>query len=347
MFVGKDSDESVSETVGCIFIEPVTQVLTAMNFDDLLADPFADPFAQPRSGSPDPWASFSHQRPAEVQEAFTDPSYEDNRSTTPTTESYATGERGNSSQVSLTDPLESAAVNAEDEDDVSAASSTRTPGFRESISALNPADHTQTIAEPEPSTPPASIPSPSLSVAEPTRVSSPPASQSPEQPTSSTPVLPTSASSAASPIVSPLERPEVSPSFNRSFAGLALGGESAGGWQSDQGSWANERPIPPVASASSAAAAEEDDDEDDVPIMQTRANMANATNAVGTLHITYLRWIQLSMHPGCTKRQRHPACLCYLCRRSTEGVGSNTKIHNVHGTYPREFFKNTSCNFPA
>lgn len=255
-----------------------------MDFDDLLADPFADPFAKPRSGSPDPWASFSHHRPAEAQEAFTDPSYEDNRSTTPTTESYATGERGNSSQSSVADPLESAAVNAEDDDDAPTATSPRTPGFRESISALNPTDHTQTIAEPEPSTPPASIPSPSL--ANPTRVSSPPVPQSPERPTPSTPVLPTSASSqpATSPIVSPLERPEASSSFNRSFAGLAIGGESAGGWQPDQ-SWANGR-IPPVSSASSAA--EEEDDDDDVPIMQTRSNMANVTNAVSALHFTYL-----------------------------------------------------------
>src|SRR5882762_483275 len=114
-----------------------------MDFDDLLADPFEDPFAKPRSGSPDPWATFSHQAvtPVEARDAFADSYssvYDDNRSTTPTTESYLTGEQGESSHSSVADPLEAAAVNAEeDSPGLSRPTSPRTPGFRESISALN------------------------------------------------------------------------------------------------------------------------------------------------------------------------------------------------------------------
>ncbi|KZP25549.1 Vps5-domain-containing protein [Athelia psychrophila] len=251
-----------------------------MDFDDLLIDPFADPFAKPRSGSPDPWASFSHQKPAEEQhEAFTDSTYEDNRSTTPTTESYATGEHGDSSHSTVADPLESAFVNAEDEEATASVSYAR-PGFRESISVVDPAEHTQTISEPEPSTSPARTQSPPLATQEPIRQPSPPVAQSPVQSTPSTPPPPQSATSEArSPIVSPLEHAQASSNFNQNFNGLSLGGDSVGGWQSDQGGWASEEPVPPVPSASSAPSVPEDeDDDDDVPIMQSRSKAANISN---------------------------------------------------------------------
>src|SRR6201999_98234 len=131
--------------------------------------PFEDPFAKPRSGSPGPWASFSHQPSTalEARDPYEDPYqsvYDDGRSTTPTTGSYVTGERGASSQSSLADPLEAAAVNAEEDSPTpSGPTSPRSPGFRESISVLNPADHMQTIAEPEPATSPAESPTPSIS----------------------------------------------------------------------------------------------------------------------------------------------------------------------------------------
>ena len=246
-----------------------------MDFDDLLADPFEDPFAKPRSGSPDPWASFSHQAaaPSDVQDAFADSYnsvYDENRSTTSTTESYVTGERGESSQSSVVDPLEASVVNAEENDsqNPSGPTSPRTPGFRESISVLNPTDHTQTIAEPEPATPtttptPPPIISPLPPASVPARAPSPPPSDEHPSPSHSR-----STSKVTSPIISPLERPLTSSGIDRSFAGLALGGESIGGWQTEQGSWANDqRFIPGVSNVGSAT--EEDDDDDDQPILKT------------------------------------------------------------------------------
>lgn len=247
-----------------------------MDFDDLLADPFKDPFAKPRSGSPDPWASFSHQ-PSETQDAFAEAesSYDDGRSTTPTTESYVTGDRGESSPSSTSDPLESAAVNADDEESKpNSSSSPQAPGFRESISALNPSDHTQTISEPEPDSPPLSKgfishteesskpASPPPPVA---RAPSPPISAATTTPIAS-PSLTTS--KTTKPVVSPLEQPATVSNLNNSFAGLALGGESIGGWQTDQGSWGNEAASASVSNISSTSVTEEEDedDDDDVPI---------------------------------------------------------------------------------
>lgn len=265
------------------------------SFDDLLADPFQDPFAKPRSGSPDPWSSFSHQsQPStDPNDAYEDPyrsSYDEGRSTTPTTESYATGEPGESAPSSAGDPLEAAAVNAEEEEEShpapAAATSPRTPGFRESISEPehDPEEHIKTVSEPEPATPPAEktpspppITSPPAPAAArmPARRRSPSPSHSHEWKESNT-STPHSPHKARSPVVSPLEQPSAQSSLDRSFAGLALGGESVGGWQVDQGSWVNERPI---ASSSNISTDEDEDDDDDVPILQARAN-ANEANRV-------------------------------------------------------------------
>lgn len=255
-----------------------------MDFDDLLADPFEDPFAKPRSGSPDPWASFSHQPSTALdahdpyEDSYKSP-YDDGRSTTPTTESYVTGDRGDSSQSSLADPLEAAAVNAEEDPPApSGPTSPRTPGFRESISVLNSTDHTQTIAEPEPtsSSSPSSAPLSFTSV--PTAAPSPPLSRSPERLPPISPIvsLSLSTSKAPSPIVSPLEKPATSSNFNHSFASLALGGEAIGGWQADQSSWVNDKPAPSVSSANNT----EEDDDDDVPILKSRLISSDTSNLV-------------------------------------------------------------------
>lgn len=269
-----------------------------MDFDDLLADPFEDPFAKPRSGSPDPWASFSHQPQAQsAAQDYQDPyksAYDEGQSTTPTTESYATGERGESSQGSNADPLEASAVNAEDEEEThtgpTASTSPRTPGFRESISVLDPADHTQTISEPEPASPPARTTTPPTVTAPdsavlPARGPSPPVARSPERSNRNTPVVspPPSTSKVASPVISPLERPVVATSsLDRPFAGLALGGESIGGWQSDHGSWVND---PSGSTSNVGSATEEDDDDDDEPILKSRLNGgANSSGIVSLVH---------------------------------------------------------------
>jgi len=252
-----------------------------MDFDDLLADPFVDPFAKPRSGSPDPWASFSHQSAPPQDppdDTFSADSYnsvydEENRSSTPTTESYATGEQGESiSHESVTvDPLEAAAINAEEDGPASGPTSPQSPGFRESISVLNPTDHTQTIAEPEPVTPPATETPTSSELrhaSTPARSPSPPHRlKSPNPPIAASHSR--SSSKVRSPVVSPLERPPASSNIHRSFTGLALGGESIGGWQSEQGSWANDyQPTPSVSNLGSTM--DDDDDDDDEPILKSR-----------------------------------------------------------------------------
>lgn len=263
-----------------------------MDFDDLLADPFEDPFAKPRSGSPDPWATFSHQAAvtAEAPDAFADSynsPYDEHRSTTPTTESYMTGERGESSQGSVVDPLEAAAVNAdEDLPDPSDPTSPRTPGFRESISVLNPSDHTQTISEPEPATPPVRSPTSPVSASLPpapasARAPSPPR-HSPKDTTSPFPSHSRSTSKVINPVVSPLERPPAS-AIDRSFAGLSLGGESVGGWQSDQGSWAND--YQSTSSVSNVGSATEDDD-DDEPILKSLHSGTGRSNPVSSMYPT-------------------------------------------------------------
>lgn len=265
-----------------------------MDFDDdFLADPFQDPFAKPRSGSPDPWSSFSHQPQPSTNshDPYEDPykfSYNEGRSTTPTTGSYATGEPGESPPNSTADPLEAATVNAKEEEELyhtpAAAASPRTPGFRESISEPkpDPEEHIKTVSEPEPATPPANktppkILSPTAAARTEARDRSPSSSYSHEQKVSSA-STPHSLK-ARSPIVSPLEQPSGQGTLDRPFASLALGGESVGGWQADRGSWVNERPV-----ASSSNISTDDDDDDDVPILQAKANANEASNKVLSLN---------------------------------------------------------------
>ena len=259
-----------------------------MNFDDLLADPFQDHFAKPRSGSPDPWSSFSHQPQPLIDshDAYEDLykySYdEEGRSTTPTTGSYATGEHGDSAPSSAGDPLEAATVNAKEQEEShlvpAVTAPPRTSGFRECISEPEPEpepeEHIKTVSEPEPATPPAEeTPSPPSITGPPVAVVAPGRSPSPfhshEQNASSSPAK------ARSPMISPLQQPLAQNTLDRSFASLALGGESVGGWRTDQGSWVNDRPV-----ASSSNISTDDDDDDDVPILQAKANTNEASNRV-------------------------------------------------------------------
>ncbi|EGN96805.1 hypothetical protein SERLA73DRAFT_111514 [Serpula lacrymans var. lacrymans S7.3] len=230
-------------------------------FDDLLVpsrnvledNPFEDPFAKPRSSSPDPWASFSRQP---VESDFQDESlytsnFDQARSTTPTTESYVTGERGYSEQNSTVDPLEAASLTADDREDTVSAPSERdqtpprTPGFKPEPVGLT--------GDEEPAlTPSLSRHSPKLSIATSDATSSSP--PPPPEPALS-PYKPEQS------VISPLDQLPRS-SLDRPFAGLALGGESLGGWQGD---WDNDRPSTIV----SAQKVEDDDDDDDKPIGQS------------------------------------------------------------------------------
>lgn len=245
------------------------------SFDDLLApsrsvleeNPFEDPFAK-RSSSPDPWSSgFSHPEPGPTHHDFdyyrTGFEDEPERSTsaTPTTESYFTGDRGHSDQNSAADPLDAAAVTAEDDDEHSTAptdaTSPRTPGF--SIFTSNAEEHTTIISEVESE-------SPAPDDEKPVRAATPPHQEpSPSFDTTlSSTAVTTPSESPERAVVSPLER-SFSPVIDQSFASLAVGGESQRGWQSD---WGANDPIPPVHSPVVNTTAEEEDD-DDKPIGQS------------------------------------------------------------------------------
>lgn len=246
-------------------------------FDDLLApsrnvleeNPFEDPFAK-RSSSPDPWSSFSHAEPGPTHHDidYYKTGFEDepvrSTSATPTTASYVTGDHGHSDQNSLiaADPLDAAAVTAEEHDDERStaptdATSPRTPGF--SMYTSSTEEHTTTVSEPTSElpvlhdeqpvktvTPPHQEPSPSLT----TTISS------------SNVAIPFDSPERA--VISPLER-SFSPVVDQTFASVTVEAESQRGWQSD---WGASDPLPPVHSPVVNTTADEEDD-DDKPIGQS------------------------------------------------------------------------------
>jgi sorting nexin-1/2 len=256
-------------------------------FDDLLApsrhvleeNPFEDPFAK-RSNSPDPWSTPFAAQPSPSNDP--DPyrsEFDEERTTTPTTEHYGTVDRGDlstsTSQSSIsTDPLDSAAQTADDDDDddvpLGHSGSPRSPGFRESIPAFS---EIATIRPTEPEELEPSVPvraesyrpvTPTRRAETPTVASSPPTSSHHSKQISYSGSVPPSPSTSKTEwersVVSPLEQPAQA-GLDRSFAGLALGGEAIGGWNGGQDSWSNER--------SRTRFPTEDDSDDDKPILQS------------------------------------------------------------------------------
>lgn len=241
-------------------------------FDDLLrpsadsleSNPFADPFGK-RSGSPDPWSSFSHQPPDEPNP------YVDNTATEVATESYANGETsGGFGEDSVTsqensdaaaDPLDSA-VRAADEEEPAIPEGIRSPGFKESF-APPTFSQTETIRDEAPQSEPQTPSSPRTASPKPDtpafRPSSPPQPRSSDRlPTRAVAATADSPTPSGSKAVSPLEQYS-SPAVDHSFASLALGGESVGGWQQgSQNAWSNDTPQKQQAT--------DDDDDDDLPI---------------------------------------------------------------------------------
>jgi sorting nexin-1/2 len=247
-------------------------------FDDLLApsrrvledNPFADPFAK-RSNSPDPWASpFANGQLADDY----------GQSTTPTAESYVATDTYESSLGSSdiagsappvpSDPLDSATQAADEENEQESdkprgrsTSSSRTPGFRESVAPAFSEIATIRPTEPEEPEPPALTPVEQYRSSPPPRKADSP-STTPSSPVSqeshhtkrssqggSRVVSPSPSTSKTSEFVSPLEKSPIG--IDHSIAGLSLGGEALGGWQSEQAGWG----------------AQDDDSDDDKPISQT------------------------------------------------------------------------------
>jgi sorting nexin-1/2 len=235
------------------------------SFDDLLApsrraledNPFEDPFAQPRSSSPDPWASYSRHPEHNP--------FQDEQVSAIHSEPEPTSEAATSF-----DPLESAAVNDTEPDSSIYGSSPQTPtlkspGFRES--APSPEIRKHPIPEPDPELEPTS---PSLASPITEHKSVPQSTPSVSNNGTSFSPTPTFRSSSSfgkhdGVIVTPLDQQSSGSGFENSFASLALGGETLGGWQSAvQSTFVNS-----TDASSSKEPSLDDDDEDNRPVLQS------------------------------------------------------------------------------
>ena len=267
-------------------------------FDDLLApsrqaledNPFADPFAR-RSGSPDPWANPFASTPLPTEtfghsSSTTEPSFGVEATRLSNDEVPILAEHH------LSDPLDSAAHNQDDEEDNKPLGRLRSPGFRESvpsdfseIATIRPAEPKE--SEQGPSTPPASSNGPSTPTP---RAETP--TWSPPQPTkeqtrqhsrSGSSLISPSSSISGSSVTSPLEQSSSITGLAHSVAALSLGGESLNGWQSEeqQTSWRQEPTSPIVV----APQVNDDDSDDDKPIRQTVKLPQEASPSVSDMTI--------------------------------------------------------------
>jgi sorting nexin-1/2 len=258
-------------------------------FDDLLKqssraleeNPFEDPFAPPRSSSPDPWSSYTHQSTSISSPAFEyDASGFGGVSTTATTQAVglhddsftpsAVESHTGVVPTTLSDPLDSANLPADDEPQLSALTSepvpepdpprptsltllpstTSPPESSPTLQLSSPVTPSSTIpTEPVENTGPPSPPAPS-SARLPQRQEAPhPSAQFPFD--SSSPTV----SDSQHVISSPLDQPPVA-----AFASLALGGESFNGFDGMQSVFVGSTSFP-------SSAQEEDDDDDDKPLL--------------------------------------------------------------------------------
>lgn len=259
-------------------------------FDDLLApsrsfleqNPFEDPFAKPRPGSPDPWSSFGQQQslPPHSDIDYFKSGFENHASASQTTESCFTSDHGHSERSSTpapADPLDAAAVTAEDQEDERSvshsdthpdATTSRTPGFGMFTSST---EESAQPAEPESESPHHDA-MPSISPVD-EAGPSPTSLLRVEEPAPQDPV-PSAYTSPERAVVSPLDQQSPPSNIDRAFSSLALGGESHGGWQTG---WGDHDNIATVTTPAQIAAADndDDDDDDDTPIGQT-ARFRNA-----------------------------------------------------------------------
>ncbi|KAL4248104.1 hypothetical protein ABKN59_007781 [Abortiporus biennis] len=300
-------------------------------FDDLLPsrsvleqNPFEDPFSQ-RSNSPDPWASF-HQSNADSP--FAEHNAFGSSITTPaldhhdvfggsssTAAGFAHFDESNHVETPESAAAENASLIPQHDGEPrtpsiqsgSEALSTRSPGFKESVShtieetvslETGPLPPSPTRSE-SPTPAPKHAPEPLLSVSlasppeSPTTSTTsipppvsapaaytPPGQASPPPPTTSpTTQIPASAAPRQSAFSSPLE--QQTHTLHSSFSGLALGGESLGGWQSTSNAWGGSSSAIPTST--SAAVEDDDDDDDDKPILQSKSTRSSLGDKVQAL----------------------------------------------------------------
>ncbi|KAI5999338.1 Vps5 C terminal like-domain-containing protein [Pisolithus orientalis] len=245
-------------------------------FDDLLAqssrnvledNPFANPFAQPRSSSPDPWASYAQAQqdlqPAHTQIDYFKSGFEEERSATPTNDSHFNGVE-QSTQAAV-DPLDAAAQTADDNEDERATGSThvnsesdvpsRTPGFGTFVPTAGNDAKALGHAEPERQSP--------------SRKHANTEMWTEDTPATTSPMLSSKKPSPASeraPETS-LDRPR-SPSLHQAFSAPEHLDEPRwhSAWEANGHTSAL---TTPSFAAAAATGADDDDDDDDTPIGQT------------------------------------------------------------------------------
>ena len=256
-------------------------------FDDLLApskraledNPFENPFAQHRSGSPDPWASFTSQL---EHNPFS--------SSEPTTAAPAFEPEPHSPvSTTLTDPLDSA-VTAEPEEHV--PSPPRTPtqftasGFKENIVEEEHQPTLDPVPKPTPEPEAKPTPEPELAAPQPGPERTPVQEATPLPPTTEPASPPSSKGFVAfapthSPreseafpkpiasVISPLDHPGLGGGFGDTFPSLSsLGGDSlGGGWESQSSSvFVNGTS---VQTSREPSLPDDDDEEDNRPVAQS------------------------------------------------------------------------------
>lgn len=255
-------------------------------FDDLLApskraledNPFENPFAQHRSGSPDPWASFSSQlehNPFSSSELTT---------TVPAFEP----EPPSPASTTSTDPLDSV-IATEPEEQL--PSPPRTPtqfkasDFKESVSEeeYQPIPEPVSKLTPEPEAKHTSEPEPAAPQPEPERT---PIQESTSLPSTTEPVSPPSSKGFVaftpthspreseafhkpiSSVISPLDHPGLGGGFGDAFPSIpSLGGDAlSGGWESQSSSiFVNGTSV----ESSREPSLPDDDEEDNRPVAQS------------------------------------------------------------------------------
>ncbi|KAI0816961.1 Vps5-domain-containing protein [Trametes gibbosa] len=251
---------------------------------DVLANPFGDPFAQPpRADSPDPWSSYGQGVPSFNEDAA---AFGSTTHTTLQHDAFADIGGFQDYRDDAPDPLDSATYNAsqinegdaEEHGPTARVTSPSAPGFRESVSE-------ESVHEPAELQPPLRQHTPPP-VEQHNKSPTPP----PEARTSPPDIIArlpghvsrgSTASLASSHIASfktapvsrnPLDQP--SNGFERSIAGLSIGGEALSGWQ-DSGGWHSAQnafgSAAPNAARETSVSDEDDDDDDDRPIAQTIA----------------------------------------------------------------------------
>ncbi|KAI6041276.1 Vps5 C terminal like-domain-containing protein, partial [Pisolithus marmoratus] len=251
-------------------------------FDDLLArasrtvledNPFADPFAQPRSNSPDPWASYGQTQqdlqPSHTQTDFFKSSFEDERSATPTNDLHPNGVE-KSAQAAV-DPLDAAAQTTDGHEDErtigsSRASSdvtvpSRAPGFGMFVPTTGNDAKALGHTEPERQSPSRKYGDPET-WREDTSATKSPMLSSKSEPSLSQEPSPASEHAAET----SLGRPQSS-HLHRTFTGPGLRDEPR--WHSTWETNGHGSTLTTPSSATTVTIGDNDDDDDDTPIGQT------------------------------------------------------------------------------